>query len=533
VEGGEQSLVRADLADAGLPPVVGVRSYQVFRASKDVPEICDGKGWTYHHHVDMACWKGKLYVAWNSCERDEDVWPSRELYATSDDGANWTSPRELFPQGVSTCLRMYFYLASTGRMLVIAGLRRDTADTDEDTKGGLIVREILANHELGDVYLLQPDIPHAIPHYTTCSDQAFVASCSALLADTVYLEQQDRGRLLGDRRMKWHEPAAWPGGKVPGDDEKWVAGKAFSFFDRGNEIVGVSKMGWTTISRDGGRTWDQPCVPPTLITGKAKVWAQQTEDGRFALAYNPSTRQRFPLTIVTSDDGYTFGDMRIVQGELPVQRYAGKFRSIGPQYTRGISKWSDDGSRRDNAIWLVYSMSKEDIWVSRIPLPVKPDATSFDEPWNIYQPKWASVTERDGVITLCSRDPYDYATITRVIPETCGVISLKMRVREISRPIEIDLLAKYGSRRLIRARLTETGMLQVEDETQPVSTSRFKIGEWLSIKLDACSCDSPVHRFTIRTGPFRNIGKQNPVAPGTDRQTDLTSVEVKGARVEK
>ncbi len=71
---------------------------------------------------------------------------------------------------------------------------------------------------------------------------------------------------------------------------------------------------------------------------------------------------------VTSSDGVNFADMRMIQGELPIQRYAGLHRSIGPQYVRGISHWADDGSRTDNAIWLVYSMNKEDIWVSCVPL---------------------------------------------------------------------------------------------------------------------------------------------------------------------
>src|SRR5689334_22445660 len=131
IDGPEQSLVDPALADAGLPPAVGVRSYCVFRASKAVPEIADRRGWTYHHHVDMAGWRGRRYVGWNSCERDEDIWPSRELFSTSIDGATWSDPQEMFPQGVSTPLRMYFFHAPNGRMLVIAGLRGDIDKTSE------------------------------------------------------------------------------------------------------------------------------------------------------------------------------------------------------------------------------------------------------------------------------------------------------------------------------------------------------------------------------------------------------------------
>src|SRR3954463_12997510 len=155
IDGPEQSLVDRTLPDGGIPPAVGVRSFCVFRASKAVPELTDGRGWTYHHHVDMACWRGRLYVGWNSCERDEDVWPSRELFSTSADGVTWTDPQEMFPQGVSTPLRMYFFRAPNDRMLVIAGLRPGTGKTSEDRKGGLIVREIRDDHSLGDVFTLQ------------------------------------------------------------------------------------------------------------------------------------------------------------------------------------------------------------------------------------------------------------------------------------------------------------------------------------------------------------------------------------------
>jgi hypothetical protein len=371
IAGDESVRLDPNLPDGGLPALPGVQTFEVFHANKS---DSTSKGYTYHHHPDMACWRGQLYVAWNSCERDEDVWPSRELYSTSSDGAKWSAPRELFPQGLSTALRMYFFHAPVGKMLAIAGLRTSTENIDEDKKGSLVVREIAADRRLGPVFTLQkigavPSSPP--PMYTDSPDGEFVHACRQLLSDTVYLEQQDRGRLLGDRKMKWHDAANWPGGKLPGDNEKWVAGKAYTFFKRQDgALVGISKMGWTTFSHDDGKTWAQPFVPPTLITGKAKVWAQQAADGRYALVYNPSRDHRYPLAITSSDDGVHFSPLRIVQGQLPVQRYAGEHRSIGPQYPRGISGWSTDHSRDDHCMWIVYSMNKEDIWISRIPLPI-------------------------------------------------------------------------------------------------------------------------------------------------------------------
>ena len=523
IQGPEQSLVDPALPDAGLPPAVGVKSWCVFRALRDVPELTDGRGWTYHHHVDIACWRGRLYVGWNSCERDEDVWPARELYSTSLDGSIWAPPQELFPQGVSTALRMYFFLAPNGRMLAIAGLRTDQSDTDEDKKGGLVVREIREDHSLGDVHTLQvfSEKEGRPPLFDRSSNAGFVVACRALLADRIFLEQQDRGRLLGARRMKWHDASAWPGGKVPGDNEKWVAGKAFSFFHQPDgTLVGVSKMGWTTISRDGGDTWSQPVVPPTLVTGKAKVWSQRTADGRFALVYNPSRRNRFPLIVVTADDGIHFRDMRIVQGELPIQRYEGLHRSIGPQYTRGISRWSDDCSRRgDGAMWLVYSMNKEDIWVSRVPLPVKADATaamSADySAWNTYCPKWASVDILDGALRLESRDRYDDACGTALFPDSTRVnvtVEVKFACR-VEHSMEIAVHSKFG------AAIPTRQILRGADAARD---------SWTPITLQGTTLpDAPMNRISFRTGPQRGVGGLHPVPLGSDRPCEPRSLFIR------
>jgi hypothetical protein len=527
IERDEQSPLDPERADGGLPPVVGVQSFQVFRASKVLRT--DGLGYTYHHHVDMACWKGRLYVGWNSCEKDEDVWPSRELYSTSTDGRGWSDPQELFPQGVSTPLRMYFFHDNpAGKMLAIAGLRVDTKDTDEDTKNALVVREIRADHSLGDVFTLQANasVTKHPPRFDESRDADFVAACKRLLADNVYLEQQDRGRLLGERHMKWHDPSAWPDRKVPGINEKWVAGKAYSFFRRGNkdELVGVSKMGWVTTSPDGGKTWTQPVQPPTLVTCGAKVWSQRTADGRYALVYNPATKNRFPLAIVTGDDGVRFKDMRIVQGELPRQRYEGKFRSLGPQYVRGISTWADDGSRaNEKAMWLVYSISKEDIWVSRLDLPVKPNGDG----WNLYSPRWASATiESDGSVRLEDRDPYDYASATRVFPQrAAATISFDVVVEhfadEAGDTLEMDLIGQRGAR-LIRLRLAQPAAGQKLRYALRADAGRGRYdltrdGKPLATNVPFTELSDTINRMTFRTGAYRNVGGANPVDPQTDR----------------
>src|SRR5688500_20236102 len=96
ITGDEQKQLDLTRPDGGLRAYGGVANIQVHRAEP---------GWTYNHHVDMACWKGRLYLAWDSTEKDEDVGVSRELYASSSDGVAWSAPRGLFQKGLSSHAR--------------------------------------------------------------------------------------------------------------------------------------------------------------------------------------------------------------------------------------------------------------------------------------------------------------------------------------------------------------------------------------------------------------------------------------------
>ena len=365
--------LKFDITTGGLPVIPGLETYTVIRSDRENPEKADDYGFTYQHHPDIAVWKGRLYVGWNSCEVDEDTWPSRELISSSTDGKTWSKPVEMFPQGVSTPLRMYFFLAPNGRMLIIAGLRINQEKLSERKKNSIVVRELKPDHSLGDVYTLRPPVEEVAilpPDYKTTEDKNFVKACDQLLSDHLFLLQQDYGNLLDpENRMKWNDPQNWEGDsllKRSADN----FGKAMCFFERKNgSIVGIGKNRWVTISRDKGKTWTQPLKPETFISGMGKVWGQRINDGRYILVYNPDLSRRWPLALLTSEDGITFSDPYSIHNELPARRYAGLHKDAGASYHRGLSKWNNDGTIIDDAVWIVYSLNKEDIRVVRIPVP--------------------------------------------------------------------------------------------------------------------------------------------------------------------
>mgnify|MGYP002350043423 CR=1 FL=1 len=362
-----------DITTGGLPVVPGLETYTVIRSDREHPENAEGYGYTYQHHPDIAIWKGRMYVGWNSCQVDEDTWPSRELISSSADGKIWTKPVEMFPQGISMPLRMYFFLAPNGRMLITAGLRTNQEKLSERRKNALVIRELKSDHTTGEVFTLrQPpeDVSGIPPFYTTSDDKGFVQACDQLLSDHLFLLQQDYGNLLNpENRMKWNDPQNWEGDSLV-KQSAVNFGKAMCFFKRKDgAMVGIGKNRWVTISRDKGKTWSQPEKPETFISGMGKVWGQRIPDGRYVLVYNPDLSRRWPLAILTSNDGITFSDPYAIHDELPARRYAGLHKDAGASYHRGLSEWNNDGSFKDDALWLVYSLNKEDIRVVRIPVP--------------------------------------------------------------------------------------------------------------------------------------------------------------------
>ena len=168
-------------------------------------------------------------------------------------------------------------------------------------------------------------------------------------------------------------------------------------------VAGLWKWSKTALSNDEGHTWTPVMDAPSLIMSGAKVWGQRTPDGRYALVYNPSPDDghRWPLAVVGSADGLTFDHLRLVNGRVSPRRYAGQYKDLGLNYVRGISE--GDGTPPGDAFWVTYSMNKEDIWVSRIPVPLRDSvdtpvhddfalfpAESYIPEWDIHSSLWTS-----------------------------------------------------------------------------------------------------------------------------------------------
>jgi hypothetical protein len=324
-------------------------------------------------------------------------------------------------------------------------------------------------------------------------------------------------------------------------------GKAFCFFHRPDgTLVGIGKKGWVVQSTDNGLTWSPAVKLQQFSAGTAKEWIQRTLDGRYAWAHDPFPVNRFPLAILTGNDGVTFKNTRVVHAEVPRQRYAGADKNIGPQYVRGISEWNSDGSRKDAAMWLAYSVNKEDIWVSRIPVPIRADGKG----WNIYVPKWADVTLGD-TIRLEDHDPYDYARADRVYPSVSKIVSRfdVLPKHPGPRNLEIELWGPYADARPARLVLDPDGNIEVDGK--PIG--HYFAGEWIGFYIQADAKtgqfevainDNFVGRFkftdptdlldrlVFRTGAYRLLPTRGDEIPaGSDKPTESSEFLLRNVNI--
>ncbi|MCC5807094.1 MAG: exo-alpha-sialidase [Opitutales bacterium] len=434
-----------------LRPVVGASHFQVLRANRSRFEHADGYGWTYNHAPMLAYWRDRFWLQYLSNPSGEHVPPGHTLLTTSEDGTAWDFPREVFPfyriepgvhpvpEGVRMAEPAYavmhqrsgFYTAPDGRLLTLGfyGVCTTTMDYPNIGDGiGRVVREIHADGSFGPVYFLRynrhrgwDETNTSFPSYRTSEDAGFVEACDALLADKLATLQW------------WEEDRSEDGFYAV------AGGKALSYYHLdGGRVVGLWKHSLVALSEDDGKTWTTPRREPSFVMAGGKVWGQRTPDGRYAMLYNPSTDNvhRWPLAVVTSDDGIRYDHLLLVNGKVAVRRYQGGHKDPGMNYVRGIEE--GHGEPPGDAFWVACSMGKEDIWVSRIPVPVTgavaehvDDSFNRFAPgrivpgWNTHCGKWTTVEvvarKIGNLLRLCDEDRAETAQAERVFPESRAV----------------------------------------------------------------------------------------------------------------
>ncbi|HUW19864.1 MAG TPA: PA14 domain-containing protein [Sedimentisphaerales bacterium] len=525
--GGDPPYANTDYLDGQFRPAVGAHNFEVIRCNRTHPDLVTEKvpyypdagfeniGFTYNHQPMICYWHNKFWVIYESGPVHEHQPPCYALITWSEDGRNWHKPQTIFPaekfrnrkmdnklQYSLSHQRMNWYVAPDGRL--IASGFHGLPNAPNDGKGvGRVVREIKGPGNYGPIYWVRynkyqgygPENSPYYPYYKEAPDKEFVKAIDGLLANKLMVQQwyeEDRDNEGGF--------FAFAGGNVR-------YAKAFDWYYLPDKrIVGMWKWKKMVVANrwKPGQISEQG-QGKDIYYGGAKIWGQRTSDGKYALVYNPveNTTWRHPLSVTTGDDGMNFNTYFLnVHGETPLMRFGGGNKDGGgAQYVRGIIP--GNGTPPDGAMWLTYSSNKEDIFVTRVPVPIKGTvdkdvSDNFEDMrpggivtnWNIYSGIWNPVRvvkdKRNNVLRLQDKDPYDYANAVRVFPETTKVqVSFDLRPQQVGRDnLEIEI-QNYKGQRPVRIIIDgKNGKVKANKGDSMNEVASFTAGKWLKLDID-------------------------------------------------
>jgi len=342
----------------GLTFAPGAETHTIFRPGPDDDRFA--------HGVVLMPFRGRLYAQWQSSARDEDGPDTRVRYSVSDDGVNWSPPRELAPSmedGIRTSGGWW----TDGETLVayintwpevegqpVGGHTMARTSTDGETWSEL--RPVTDANGKPVAGVIEQD-PHRLPDGRIVT--AFHVQPGLMLSpwytdDPTGLGGWTQGRMENlphaDSSITREIEPSWflkPDGSIV----MVLRDQAESFH----------KL--AAVSRDRGETWTTP-VLTNVPDSRSKQSAGNLPDGTAYLVGNPTDdRERFPLAILLSRDGTTFDRAWLLRSggaDLQPRRFEGQYKRAGFSYPKSVL-WGEH-------LYVAYATNKEDVELTRVPV---------------------------------------------------------------------------------------------------------------------------------------------------------------------
>jgi hypothetical protein len=366
---------------------------------------------TFNHHAHITYFKGVFYAVWDTQARDEHG-PGQHgsLRRSTDQGKTWTPVKELFPA-------MDRYIPSS--QALIPGRYRGRIQTSngfavvddilyavtevDDHKGtsirnrkrfhaGRLCRSINPDGSLGEMFWLKKDPPEPVKGFPS-----YPAGDPTLVKKINQYFRQPGNEIQLDFSSPVPESApgdVWTPFPISDDNHRlieqvpsyraadgtWVR----LYRDAGLIVVPIPEKGfrraleesksrrnYASFSFDNCKTWTVP-TRTSFPDACAKSDAGRLPDGQIYVINNVlplSTKHggRSLLGISLSADGLNFDRVAVIRFMPPPMRYQGRAKGIGFAYPHSVVVGDD--------LWVIYSVNKEDIQLTRIPLDelYKPD----------------------------------------------------------------------------------------------------------------------------------------------------------------
>ena len=341
------------LFDLTQPKTLGLKQLSgqhtiLYRASKT--------GYKFCHHPQLVVFQGRCYAMWSNGVLAEDTPGQRILMCSSSDGRKWTEPEVLAEHnsGQGICVATGFRVHE-GQLIAYYTV---TGGTNFHPDTALYARVSTDGTKWGSArritkgFFINPPLPLSNGHLVIggehVGDQRSVARMRMLVTDQA------------DGLSSWQEA------KINFTDLKVIGYAEPNMFQREDGTVvsllrNSSSFLYAATSRDQGRSWSTP-MQTNFPDSTARFALGKLPDGTIYLINNPGPKSfvRQLLAISTSRDGQEFDRSWIIRNEPTTMRFPGKNKLDGWQYPHAIV-WK-------SFLYVIYSINKEDVAVTRIPL---------------------------------------------------------------------------------------------------------------------------------------------------------------------
>lgn len=319
--------------------------------------------WSYSHGAAIAWFKGKFYVMFTNGRANEDDCGQRVMYAVSEDGLNWDTPRPLADTQMGEHSELV--LQASGFWVngdTMVAYYNSSEYPEESLRGENLRPE-------KDVSRLNFQ-----NHALTTTDGVHWTDAGSVTYRRGFFMPTHTGRLIVPG------PPSFPYTEDPGGLGKFSISvlNMSNVNARGANILTESCMYqtddeiihmmfrtdtgfmWASESYDNGKTWTEP-FPTKFTNDNSKFWFGTLPDGRFYCVSNPIMDSgRTPLILSLSDDGENFSDQYLLRNEPYQQQYPGMYKSGIYGYPHALVQ--------GDYLYVVYSKHKEAIEVTRVAL---------------------------------------------------------------------------------------------------------------------------------------------------------------------
>lgn len=339
----------------GLIKPTTISHSQVFKAIEKKSQ--------YNHGAVLFPFKGKLFIQWQSAKQDEDAPETKILFSVSTTGAQWRKAKTLVTARKNAVVTNGGWWSDGNTLIAYINVW----PTNLNPKGGYV--EYISSKD-GERWSKPRRLLNAAGNFVEgVIEQDLKPLVSGRVLTAIHIQPGLIAKpyytddplgvsdwIQGEMQNLKHQP-----GISRELEPSW-------FLNRQGKIVMVFRDQESSFkvlaaeSGDNGKTWTTPLVT-NMPDARAKQSAGNLPDGRAFLVNNPSgSKQRTPLVLTLSQDGYLFDKAYLLkaENELPAMRYAGKYKRIGYSYPKSII-WQ-------NRLWVSYAVNKEDIEVTSVAL---------------------------------------------------------------------------------------------------------------------------------------------------------------------